>query len=89
MDASTDGLKIYTSLDRKAQDHLDDIINGDSVGFTKGMQAGVTLLDTKNGEIRAIGGGRDVPAGGFNYATDAKRQPGSTIKPILDYGPSH
>lgn len=51
------------------------------------MQAGVTLLDTKNGEIRAIGGGRDVPAGGFNYATDAKRQPGSTIKPILDYGP--
>lgn len=87
MDVSTDGLKIYTSLDRKAQDHLDDIINGDSVGFTKGMQAGVTLLDTKNGEIRAIGGGRDVPAGGFNYATDAKRQPGSTIKPILDYGP--
>ncbi|MES1037648.1 PBP1A family penicillin-binding protein [Bacillus pumilus] len=87
VDVSTDGLKIYTSLDRKAQDHLDDIINGDSVGFTKGMQAGVTLLDTKNGEIRAIGGGRDVPAGGFNYATDAKRQPGSTIKPILDYGP--
>ena len=28
-----------------------------------------------------------MPAGGFNYATDAKRQPGSTIKPILDYGP--
>lgn len=25
--------------------------------------------------------------GGFNYATDAKRRPGSTIKPILDYGP--
>lgn len=87
VDVSTDGLKIYTTLDTKAQNHLDSIINGDTVGFTKGMQAGVTLLDTKNGEIRAIGGGRDVPVGGFNYATDAKRQPGSTIKPILDYGP--
>ncbi|WP_338368245.1 penicillin-binding transpeptidase domain-containing protein, partial [Enterococcus faecium] len=25
---------------------------------------------------------------GWNYATDLKRQPGSTIKPILDYGPA-
>ncbi|MFJ5965113.1 PBP1A family penicillin-binding protein [Bacillus sp. NPDC093026] len=87
VDVSTDGLKIHTTLDTNAQDHLDSIINGDTAGFTKGMQAGVTLLDTKNGEIRAIGGGRDVPVGGFNYAIDAKRQPGSTIKPILDYGP--
>ncbi|WP_353855451.1 PBP1A family penicillin-binding protein [Bacillus sp. Bos-x628] len=87
VDVSTDGLKIHTTLDTNAQDQLDSIINGDTAGFTKGMQAGVTLLDTKNGEIRAIGGGRDVPVGGFNYAIDAKRQPGSTIKPILDYGP--
>ncbi|MFS0656564.1 PBP1A family penicillin-binding protein [Bacillus sp. 179-C3.3 HS] len=87
VDASTDGLKIYTTLDTNAQDELESIINGDTAGFTKGMQAGVTLLDTKSGEIRAIGGGRDVPVGGFNYAIDAKRQPGSTIKPILDYGP--
>ncbi len=51
------------------------------------MQGGVTLLDTTNGEIRAIGPGRNRTAGGFNYATDTQRQPGSTIKPILDYGP--
>ncbi|MFB8734987.1 hypothetical protein ACEQPO_17165 [Bacillus sp. SL00103] len=47
VDVSTDGLKIYTSLDRKAQDHLDDIINGDSVGFTKGMQSGCHLVIQK------------------------------------------
>ncbi len=83
----TDGLKIYTTLDTKAQDKLDELMNGDTVGFTEGMQGGVTLLDTKTGEVSAIGAGRDSTVGGYNYATQAKRQPGSTIKPILDYGP--
>lgn len=83
----TDGLKIYTTLDTKAQDKLNELMDGDTVGFTEGMQGGVTLLDTKNGEIRAIGAGRNQPVGGFNYATQTKAQPGSTIKPILDYGP--
>ncbi|MBT2575425.1 PBP1A family penicillin-binding protein [Bacillus sp. ISL-51] len=87
VDISTDGLKIYTTLDTKAQDYLDELMDGDSVGFTQGMQGGVTLLDTTNGEIRAIGSGRNSTVGGYNYATQAKRQPGSTIKPILDYGP--
>ncbi len=53
------------------------------------FQAGVTLLDTKTGEIRAIGGGRNQQVKrGFNYAVDSQRQPGSTIKPVLDYGPA-
>src|SRR5699024_10012633 len=44
--------------------------------------------DTQSGAIRAIGGGRNREAGGFNMAIQAKRQPGSVIKPILDYGPA-
>ncbi|MEW5067768.1 peptidase [Bacillus subtilis] len=87
VDPSADGLKIYTTLDTKAQDKLDELMDGDTVGFTEGMQGGVTLLDTKTGEVRAIGAGRDSTVGGYNYATQAQRQPGSTIKPILDYGP--
>ncbi|PSA99909.1 PBP1A family penicillin-binding protein [Bacillus halotolerans] len=83
----TDGLKIYTTLDTKAQDKLDELMDGDTVGFTEGMQGGVSLLDTKTGEVRAIGAGRNSTVGGFNYATQGKTQPGSTIKPILDYGP--
>ncbi|MGF7532850.1 PBP1A family penicillin-binding protein [Bacillus mexicanus] len=83
----TDGLKIYTTLNTKAQDKLDELMDGDTVGFTEGMQGGVTLLDTKTGEVRAIGAGRNQPVGGFNYATQTEAQPGSTIKPILDYGP--
>ena len=54
------------------------------------MQSGVVLLDTETGEVRAIGGWRkSTVVRGFNYATDLKtRQPGSSIKPILDYGPA-
>jgi len=83
----TDGLKIYTTIDTDAQDYVDELMDGDSIQYTEKMKAGLTLLDTKTGEIRALGGGRDRKAGEFNYAVDTKRQPGSTIKPILDYGP--
>ncbi|MEC0707977.1 PBP1A family penicillin-binding protein [Bacillus haynesii] len=83
----TDGLKIYTTIDTDAQDYVDELMDGDSIQYTEKMQAGLTLLDTKTGEIRAIGGGRNRNAGDWNYAVDEKRQPGSTIKPILDYGP--
>lgn len=87
----TDGLKIYTTLDPNAQEHVEKILNGEaSVKFPdEEMQAGLTLLDTKSGAIRAIGGGRNQNVKrGFNYAIDTRRQPGSTIKPILDYGPA-
>lgn len=90
-DIFSDGLEIYTTLDPNAQTHVEEILNSDkAVQFPNDeMQAGITLLDTKTGEIRAIGGGRNQNVQrGLNYATDIKRQPGSTIKPILDYGPA-
>ncbi|WLR56580.1 PBP1A family penicillin-binding protein [Mesobacillus subterraneus] len=90
-DIFSDGLEIYTTLDQSAQKHVESILNTDSaVQFPNDeMQAGITLLDTKTGEIRAIGGGRKQQVKrGLNYAIDVKRQPGSTIKPILDYGPA-
>ena len=40
-------------------------------------------------KLKQLGGGRNTTVKrGWNYATDAKRSPGSTIKPILDYGPA-
>lgn len=91
LDPFSDGLKIYTTLDTNAQDYVDQLMNSNEiVKFPDDkMQAGITLLDTKTGAILAMGGGRNQTVKfGFNYATDAKRQPGSTIKPILDYGPA-
>ncbi|EIT86493.1 penicillin-binding proteins 1A/1B [Fictibacillus macauensis ZFHKF-1] len=88
------GLKIYTTLDPDAQTHAEKVLEtNDYVQYPdKKFQAGVVLLDTKTGQIRAIGGSRNdantAVATGFNYATDTARQPGSTIKPVLDYGPA-
>ena len=87
----TDGLEIYTTIDRDAQEYVYKLLNtNDVVQYpNEKLQAGITLLDTESGEIRAIGGGRNTTVKrGFNYATEAKRSPGSTIKPIIDYGPA-
>jgi penicillin-binding protein 1A len=90
-DIYSDGLTIHTTLDTKAQSYVENILNtNDVIEYPdEDFQAGIVLLDTKTGEIRAIGGGRNQKVKrGFNYAIDTERQPGSTIKPILDYGPA-
>ncbi|GGI14040.1 transglycosylase domain-containing protein [Gottfriedia solisilvae] len=85
----TDGLIIETTLDTKAQDKADEIINrGKEFYPSDEFQTGFVLTDTKTGEIKAVGAGRNTTSGGLNFATDIKRQPGSTIKPVLDYGPA-
>ncbi|MDO5695789.1 MAG: transglycosylase domain-containing protein [Eubacteriales bacterium] len=52
-------------------------------------QMSFTLMDTHTGEVRAIVGGRGPKDGGLtmNRGTNLYRQPGSTIKPLLDYAP--
>jgi penicillin-binding protein 1A len=90
-DIYSDGLTIHTTLDPKAQTYVETALYTNEVVEypDEKFQAGVVLLDTKTGEIRAIGGGRNKGVSrGFNYAVDTQRQPGSTIKPILDYGPA-
>jgi penicillin-binding protein 1A len=86
-----DGLKIYTTLDQDAQKYVEELLNSDTL-FTdkKDLQSAIALIDTKTGEIRALGGGRhrDKVTFGFNYAIQPVGQPGSSIKPILDYGPA-
>jgi penicillin-binding protein 1A len=91
VDISSAGLEIHTTLDPSAQSYVEQILEtNEIIKFpNEELQAGIVLLDTKTGEIRAIGGGRNIEvARGFNYATDINRQPGSTIKPVLDYGPA-
>jgi penicillin-binding protein 1A len=88
------GLKVYTTLDVEAQEHVEKVLQTDEfVGVypdNEDFTAAVTLLDTKTGEIKALGSGREDTGlqRGYNLATDERRQPGSTIKPILDYGPA-
>src|SRR5207244_13411338 len=46
------------------------------------LQAALVALDGKTGEILALVGGRNSPTE-FNRATQAKRAPGSVIKPFV------
>lgn len=82
-------MKIYTALDRSIQDGINSVLNGTSYsGWADNeVQAGIAVTDVNTGEIVAIGAGRNREAGDWNYATQSHRQPGSTAKPLFDYGP--
>jgi penicillin-binding protein 1A len=47
------------------------------------LQGAFVLIDPPSGEVRALVGGRDPGRGDFNRATQALRQPGSAIKPVV------
>lgn len=53
-------------------------------------QIAFTLLDSHSGDVRALVGGRGnaIGSGLLNRATQVYRQPGSSIKPLVSYGPA-
>ncbi|WP_338465875.1 transglycosylase domain-containing protein [Novosphingobium sp. ZN18A2] len=65
--------------------------NGYALKIIPEVSGGMVVEDPQNGRILAMQGGFDSRLGAFNRATQAERQPGSTIKPFvyataLDYG---
>ena len=88
-DPAAISMKIYTALDRNIQDGINSVLSGESYSgwVDDKIQAGIAITNVNTGEIVAIGAGRNREAGDWNYATQAKRQPGSTSKPLFDYGP--
>ncbi|WLR41749.1 PBP1A family penicillin-binding protein [Bacillus carboniphilus] len=79
------GLKIYTSLNLErqqiAEKYMKQIFADEST-----IQLGFLAMDPLTGKVEAMIGGRDYEESQFNRAIQAKRQPGSTIKPFLYYG---
>lgn len=90
IDLYNDGVKVYTTMDQEAQSYVEYLLSDESpVSYSDSeLQSGLSVVETTSGAIRAIGGGRNREAGGFNMAIQAKRQPGSSIKPIFSYGPA-
>lgn len=87
--ALAEGITVYTTLDPKAQQQVEEVMNNDELFPTEKIQSGLSVVDTTTGAIQAIGGGRHYGSErGFNYATDSIQQPGSTMKPLTDYGPA-
>lgn len=90
----TTPLLVYTNLDREKQDAVNSVLNGENYNWINDVvQTGVAVLDSETGKILAIGNGRNIgsrnnsTADQTNYATEIERQPGSSAKPLFDYGP--
>ncbi|WP_367368409.1 PBP1A family penicillin-binding protein [Schleiferilactobacillus harbinensis] len=86
-----DNLKIYTNVDYDVQKQLYDLANADGGVFTNNlMQTGVAITNPNNGQVVAMLGGRKLGNVrlALNRAVTADRSNGSTMKPIMDYGPA-
>lgn len=81
-------MEIYTTLDPKVQDAVDEVFNNPNNFKDDIIQAGLAITSSVDGSIVAIGNGRNRSGELlYNYATMTNRQPGSAIKPFMDYGP--
>ncbi|WP_041580801.1 transglycosylase domain-containing protein [Bacillus sp. 1NLA3E] len=78
------GLKIYTTLNKEQQATAEKTVR-ELISSESDIQVGMVAMDPSNGHVKAMIGGRNYEKSPFNRATQAIRQPGSTIKPILYY----
>ncbi len=86
-DIIDEGVQIQTTFDEQAQAIVEKTISNSAYYVDDKIEGAMTVLDTKTGGIVAIGGGRNYTTG-LNFARQDKRQLGSTMKPILAYGPA-
>ena len=88
------GYHIYTAFDPIQQDIMDtqfltaSHFPADASDGTR-AQAAMASVDVHSGAVRAIVGGRDYQVQrGLNRATQLRRQPGSSLKPLAVYAPA-
>lgn len=62
--------------------------NGNEATKQYPMQLGGMLIENETGKILSFIGGRSYEESQFNFATQAYRSNGSTIKPLVDYAPA-
>lgn len=89
----TGGFKIYSTMDPKVQGAIDTVYAKTSNFPGSGSnrpQSAMVVMDPYTGHIKGMAGGvgDKTVNRGFNMATQAKRQPGSAIKPLAVYGPA-
>ena len=80
-------MDIYSTMDKSKQDVVNNFYKKHKFKDKK-VQVGIGIIDNKTGAILAVGAGRNKKSEmSLNYATQIKRHPGSTAKPLFDYGP--
>ncbi|HIT65074.1 MAG TPA: transglycosylase domain-containing protein [Candidatus Ventrimonas merdavium] len=88
------GYKIYTALDSDLQNVLQEQLDSTLSSYTEiqengkfALQGAGVIVDNQSNYVVAVVGGRGTEDA-FNRAYLSARQPGSTIKPLIDYGPA-
>lgn len=90
------GYHIYTTIDKTIYDSMQDIARNPK-NFSPDLpnkgkdgleQIGAVMVNNKTGAILGMIEGRDFSKEQLNHATQAYRQPGSTMKPIAAYIPA-
>jgi len=89
-DLRSEGLRIFTTLDPRAQGAAEAALTRRLAQFDKekrfgqpGLEGAVVITDPQSGEVQAMVGGRDVRYAGYNRALDAARPVGSLLKPAI------
>lgn len=88
------GYKIYTALNTNYQVAMEATYKNESLFPPNAedgamVQSGSVAMDPKTGGVQAVVGGRGEHVyRGFNFATQTKRSPGSSLKPISVYTPA-
>jgi penicillin-binding protein 2A len=89
----SEGYHIYTTMDPKAQQIAeqtytqDKLFQKDAADGTK-IQSSMAIVNNKDGGIVALVGARGYKSKDLNLAASNPRQPGSSFKPIAEYGPA-
>ncbi|MGG4265378.1 transglycosylase domain-containing protein [Peribacillus simplex] len=85
------GYQIHTTVNKKIYDKMQEVTkNYPNFGYDKAgqpVEAGAILIENKTGKIISFVGGRDFKRSQTNHATASLRSNGSTMKPLLVYGP--
>lgn len=90
-DPYSQGMRIYTCMNKNVQLTMDSIQEERYEGIEfpdDEFELASIAINNATGEVVGILGGRNYASGGsllLNHATEQKKQPGSAIKPILDY----
>ncbi len=79
------GIIIHTALDPEIQTKTVSGVNNVLAGSS--VQASAAVIGNQSRDIVALSGGKDFQKTDFNRSFQGYRQPGSTIKPLLDYAP--
>ncbi len=89
---------LHTAINQAAQAQIDSLGSEKTITYTNSdgetvtesfpIQLGATVIENETGRVLAFVGGRDYDYSNYNIPFDSRRSSGSTLKPLVAYGPA-